>query len=178
MFCVGIQRKILSNSKEKSEYSSKCPSPLKDIIKETKSKFEVSIIDSKKLYNICSKIANKNNLKLPEVHSLRAKDFSNDNNIINKSKRICSPILRLQAITWDKINPNGKVDTDKPDISNQNLSSRVLDKEQWQANYKFINERMRRKIRKFEIKKHTLLTFNASKLRLKSPIARQPKCLI
>ena len=168
----------MSNPKEKNEYSSKCPSPLKNIIQETKLKFEVSIIDSKKLYNICSKIANKNNLKLPEVHSPRDRHPSENKCIVNKSKRICSPRLRLQVIAWDKINLNDKIESDKFETFNQDLSARVLDKEEWQVNYKLINERMRRKVRKFEINKRMLFTFDTSKLRLKSPITRQPKFLI
>ena len=164
--------------KEKNEYSSKCPSALKNLIQETNKKIEVSIIDSKKLFNFCSRIANKNNFKLPEVHSPRAQDSQISHLMINRKKAICSPRLRLQEITINKKNSSDKGESDDSDFSHQNLSSRVLDKEECQVNYKLINERMRSRIRKTRVNKHMLFTFNPYKLRLKSPAARKESLLM
>ena len=164
--------------KEKNEYSSRCPSALKNLIQETNKKIEVSIIDSKKLFNFCSKIANKNNLKLPEVHSPRDQVPQINNRMMNKKKAICSPRLRLQELTLNKKHSSVKGESDESDFSNQNLSSRVLNKEECQVNYKLVNERMRNRIREIRFNKHMLFTFNPYKLRLKSPAARKESLLM
>ena len=114
---------------------------------------------------------------MPELHSSRAQEPSDSNHIVSKKRHIFSPKPQLQAMALNMGNSNNS-ESDDSALSNRNLSSRILDKEECEVNYKLINERMRNKVRKIKMNKYMLFTFNPSKLRLKSPVARQQKCLI
>ena len=96
-----------------------------------------------------------------------------ENKMLKFSRR-----LNLQTTAFCKIRAGYKNESDLLELNSQNLSTRVLDKEECQANYKLVNETVRSKMRTTLVNKHMLFTFNPLKLRLKSPIARQLKCLI
>ena len=96
-----------------------------------------------------------------------------ENNMLKISRR-----SNLQTTAFYKIRTGYKNESDLLELNSQNLSTRVLDKEGCQASYKLVNEAVRSKVRTTLVNKHMLFTFNPLKLRLKSPIARQIKCLI
>ena len=169
----------MSNERDKFEYSEAWPSPLRKILKDAKGDIEVSDIHSKKLFDLWAKFA-QSNLKLPEVNSPRVKYSEKSKCGIKfiQKRKICSPRLNLETLNLTSLDPkkvkeavkqNEFEESDNSEINHSNYSSRILNKEECEVNYRAINERMRNKILEARLNKFQLFTFNPLKLRLKSP---------
>ena len=172
---LGTQNRILSNQREKMEYSLKCPRQIRNIIGETKGNIEVTEVRSKKFFNLWNKFAIKANIKFPRVSSSVSKLSSLTNAWIDDfTKATFSPKFHLRSSVKDNIKTNKTYEKDNTNKNKWNdfkwelnsISSRILDKEKWQINYKTINEKMRFKVSNARINRHLLFTFDPSKLKL------------
>ena len=182
-----MPKRIISSLIDKSDYSSKLPIPLRKILKDSAGEIEVSEIQSKKLFDLCAKFT-QTNLKLPEVISPRARNPEylkfDDQSIQNN--RILSPRSNLKYLNiknkrTKKINVDGTLfDLEESDDSSTNDTrnySRALNKQEYQMNYRAINELMKSKALRTKICRRQLLTSNHLKLRLKSPETRRESLL-
>ena len=156
------------------EYSSRLPKEIRSIIGETHGDIEVSEIHSRKFFNIWNKFVEKANLKLPRVSSPAAKISPLSNFILDdRSKSIFSPKFHLRNFTKE----NSYINETNMDDKNNNvlnkfeweqndIPSRILDKEECQASYKNINERVKLKVSNARINRNFLITFDPSKVKL------------
>ena len=185
---VEIPKRVLSSPRGKFEYSSKCPLEIKSLIKEIKGSIEVSEIHSKKLFDLWSKLANKDSIKLPDVPTTKNHTSELNNSIQNVKRRSVyspRPYKREANKTMIKSREfplqsrkNDQSDNEVSDPKQLNFTSRVLDKEECQVNYKLINEKMKNKMMKTKFTKHTLFLFNPLKIRLRSPNSKRKNYLI
>ena len=182
------RKRVLSNTKEKLEYFSRCPSPIKNLIKGHKGNIKVSEIHSKKLFMLCSKIVNKANVKLPKVYSplVQNQDESLSDSSSDESYKwkVLSP--KHHQVERNLYNSDKALDVDQSPFSpysdpNSDLSSfassRRLDKEECESSYKLVNSKIRERVSKALASRHFLFTFDPSKWRIRSPIAQRQRLL-
>ena len=182
-----MPKRIISNQKDRSHYSSKLPIPLRKILKESTGEIEVSEVQSKRLFDLCAKFT-QTNLKLPGVTSSRARnpEYLKFEAKSIQNSRVLSPRYNIGNFDIkNKITKKIKVDetlfdleeSDDSKTNDINNFSRILNKEVCQMNYKAINELMKSKVLNTKICRRQLFTFNSLKMRLKSPKIKRESLL-
>ena len=178
------RRRILSNSKEKKDYISLCPSPLKELMGNCKGNIKVSEIYSKKIFKLWSKmLKSKKKFQLPEVNSPFPQDQdSSSNSSSDDNWFIESNLSKARVWNQRKFELNQTMNDQQSEFEWEKCSKydqlnftseRHIDREECQTNYRAVNERIRDKMIITRDNMHHLFTFNS--LRLKSPLQRSRK---